>query len=127
MPARTASGLFPFATARLGAESWDAAEVGLTAAQRGKLLHEVLKLVWDKNEGGLGSHAELMAIADLHGFVEKYVQRTMAEELRHGERDVMPPKYLELEHVRLTNLVTEWLEYERTRVAFKVGERRLRK
>ncbi|MGB6727282.1 MAG: PD-(D/E)XK nuclease family protein [Terracidiphilus sp.] len=109
-----------FATARLGAESWDAAEVGLTAAQRGKLPHEVLKLVWDKNEGGLGSHAELMAIADLHGFVEKRVQRAMGEELRHGERDVMPPKYLELEHVRLTNLVTEWLEYERTRAAFKV-------
>jgi len=109
-----------FATARLGAQGWDAAEVGLTAAQRGKLLHAVLKLVWDVQEGGVGGHTELMAIADLRGFVEHRVLLAMTEELRHGEREVMPPRYLELERVRLTNLVTEWLEYERTRVAFTV-------
>jgi probable DNA repair protein len=109
-----------FATARLGAESWDAAEAGLTAAQRGKLLHAVLKLVWDVKEDGVGSHGELMTIADLHGFVEKRVLLAMTEELRHGEREVMPPRYLELERVRLTNLVTEWLEYERTRAPFTV-------
>ena len=109
-----------FATARLGAEGWDAAEAGLTAAQRGKLLHAVLKLVWDVKEGGVGSHGELMAIADLRGFVEERVQLAMTEELRHGERDVMPPRYLELERVRLANLVTEWLEYEKSRVEFTV-------
>jgi ATP-dependent helicase/nuclease subunit B len=109
-----------FATARLGAESWDAAEVGLTAAQRGKLLHAVLKLVWNVREGGVGSHNELTAIADLRGFVEERVQRAILEELRNGEREVMPPSYLELEQVRLSNLVTEWLQYERTRVAFTV-------
>ena len=109
-----------FATARLGAESWDAAEAGLTASQRGKLLHAVLKLAWDANKGGVSSHAALMAIADLHGFVEVRVQRAMAEELTNGEREAMPPRYLELEHVRLTNLVTEWLQYERTRVSFTV-------
>ncbi|MGD0912591.1 MAG: PD-(D/E)XK nuclease family protein [Terracidiphilus sp.] len=109
-----------FATARLGAESWDAAEAGLTAAQRGKLLHAVLNLAWNVNDGGVGSHADLMAIADLRAFVEQRVQRAMAEELRNGECDVMPPRYLELEHVRLTNLVTDWLQYERTRVEFMV-------
>ncbi|HTW80111.1 MAG TPA: PD-(D/E)XK nuclease family protein, partial [Terracidiphilus sp.] len=109
-----------FATARLGAEGWDSAEAGLTAAQRGQLLHAVLKLAWDANESGVGSHAELMAIADLRGFVEERVRRALAEELRHGEHEVMPPRYLELEHVRLTNLVAEWLEYEKTRAPFKV-------
>ena len=79
-----------------------------------------MKLAWDVNEGGVGSHAELMAIADLRGFVEERVQRAMAEELPDGEREAMPPTYLELEHVRLTNLVTEWLEYERTRAEFTV-------
>ncbi len=109
-----------FATARLGAELWDAAEAGLTAAQRGKLLHAVLKLAWDVREGGMGSHAALMAIANLRGFVEQRVLRAMAAELRNGERETMPPRYLELEHVRLTNLVTEWLEYEKTRAPFTV-------
>jgi probable DNA repair protein len=109
-----------FACARLGAEGWDAAEAGLTAAQRGKLLHAVLKLVWDVKEGGVGNHTELMAIADLGAFVEQRVQRAMAEELRNGEREVMPPRYLELEQMRLTKLVSEWLEYERKRVEFTV-------
>lgn len=119
----TAQSQCPFkacACARLGAEGWEAAEAGLTAAQRGELLHAVLKLAWDVNEGGVGSHNELMAIADLRGFVGERVQRAMVEELRNGEREAMPPQYLELEHVRLTNLVTEWLKYERTRAEFAV-------
>ncbi len=53
-----------FASARLGAECWDAAEAGLTALQRGNLLHAVLKLAWDVREGGIGSHNDLMAIAE---------------------------------------------------------------
>jgi RecB family exonuclease len=61
-----------------------------------------------------------MAIADLRGFVDERVQRAMAEELTNGEREAMPPRYLEIEHVRLTNLVTEWLRYERTRANFTV-------
>jgi ATP-dependent helicase/nuclease subunit B len=109
-----------FAKARLGAESWEAAETGLSAKQRGQLLHAVLKLVWDFSEGGIRSHYELMAIVDLRGFVEQRVQQAMAEELTNGVREVMPPRYLELEQVRLTNLVTQWLEYERTRVEFAV-------
>jgi hypothetical protein len=34
----------------------------------------------------------------------------------------MPSRYLELEALRLTDLVTEWLEYEAARVAFDVAE-----
>jgi RecB family exonuclease len=34
----------------------------------------------------------------------------------------MPRRYLELEGQRLTRLVTEWLEYESTRIAFEVLE-----
>lgn len=109
-----------FAKARLGADGWDAAEAGLTAAQRGKLLHAVLKLAWDVKEGGVGSHDELMEITDLRAFVEQRVQMAMAAELRNGEREVMPARYLELEHVRLTNLVTAWLDYERKRAEFNV-------
>jgi ATP-dependent helicase/DNAse subunit B len=32
----------------------------------------------------------------------------------------MPPRYLELEEQRLTNLVTEWLDYESARIDFEV-------
>ena len=109
-----------FATARLAAQGWEPAEAGLTAAQRGRLLHAALKLVWDVSQGGVGSHAELSAIPDLRSFVAARAQRAMSEELRSGEREAIPSRYLELEQVRLANLVTEWLEYEKARVPFTV-------
>ena len=34
----------------------------------------------------------------------------------------MPRRYLELEELRLTSLVTEWLDYEAARVEFEVAE-----
>ncbi len=36
-----------FAVSRLGAQSWEPAEAGLTAAQRGQLLHAALDAIWD--------------------------------------------------------------------------------
>jgi len=33
----------------------------------------------------------------------------------------MPPRYLELEQQRLTELVNEWLEYEAARIGFEVA------
>jgi ATP-dependent helicase/DNAse subunit B len=50
------------------------------------------------------------------------VQRVLAQKLRPHQHDLMPRRYLELEELRLTKLVTEWLEYEATRVAFEVVE-----
>ena len=35
-----------FATARLGAKDWEPAEVGLSAIQRGQILHAVLHSIW---------------------------------------------------------------------------------
>ena len=37
-------------------------------------------------------------------------------------RERMPQRYLELEELRLTRLVTEWLDYESTRLALHVAE-----
>ena len=48
-----------FATARLGAQEWDPAEAGLTAAQRGQLLHAVLHSVWSDTPEGIRSWAQL--------------------------------------------------------------------
>jgi len=107
-----------FATARLGAQGWESAQVGLTPAVRGKLLHEVLHSVWAGPPAGIRIHAELAAKADLRGFVAEHVGRVMRERLPAGAREQMPKRYLNLEEIRLTALVTEWLEFERTRVPF---------
>jgi ATP-dependent helicase/DNAse subunit B len=56
----------------------------------------------------------------LRAFVEEHVQRVMADKLLLAAREQMPQRYLELEEKRLVRLVTEWLEFERTRVPFTV-------
>jgi len=109
-----------FATARLAAQSWEPAQAALTPSQRGQLLHAVLHAVWAGPTHGIRSHTELLALPDRRAFVAGHVQRVFEAELRPGLRQRMPARYLELEQLRLTGLVTEWLDYETTRVPFDV-------
>ena len=114
-----------FATARLDARRWDAAEAGLTALMRGNLLHEVMHAIWGgAGTGGIRTSDELMRIADqakeLEAFVAEHVRRVMREKVPAGVRERMPERYLELEAMRLTQLVHEWMEYEAARLPFSV-------
>jgi ATP-dependent helicase/nuclease subunit B len=116
-----------FATARLNAEDWEPAETGLNTRQRGGLLHSVLHSVWSGSaKGGISSLAELEALPDLEKFVGSIVRSVMAESFDPNRRNSLPPRfpprYLELETERLTQLVSEWLEYERERLPFRVTE-----
>jgi ATP-dependent helicase/nuclease subunit B len=110
-----------FATARLGAQGWENAEPGLTASQRGQLLHAVLHAVWSDTPQGIRTSNALQNLgADLRAFVEGRVRSVLKDEMPVGAREQMPARYLELEEQRLTRLVTEWLEYERARLPFEV-------
>jgi ATP-dependent helicase/nuclease subunit B len=111
-----------FATTRLGAQSWKPAEFGLSAAQRGLLLHAVLHAVWAGPPDGLRSFDDLRTLADLPAFVENNVRRIMHDKLPDGTADRMPRRYLELEATRLQSFVTEWLRFEATRLPFMVAE-----
>jgi len=110
-----------FATARLAAQKWDRAEAGLTALERGLLLHEALHSVWSGPPHGIRSHKELLAIENLPPFVEKHVRRVFAIKMPSRARDCMPQRYLDLEQTRLIALVAEWLLYESARVPFTVA------
>jgi probable DNA repair protein len=111
-----------FATARLGAQSWDAAEFGLTAPQRGQLLHAVLHSVWAGPPHGLRSLSDLLAIPDRQSFVATHIQQAIRKELSSEIRQRLPQRYLALEETRLIRLVAEWLDYEATRVPFTVEQ-----
>lgn len=111
-----------FATARLGARAWDPAEFGLTAAQRGQLLHAVLHSIWSGPPRGLRSLADLHVISDLNAFVAIHVQQAVRNELPDGTRDRMPTRYLDLETERLVSLIAEWLTYESMRASFTVEQ-----
>jgi len=109
-----------FATARLGAQSWEPAEAGLTAKERGQLLHDVLHSVWSGPPYGIRSHQELVAVQDLNSFVADHVRRVFATQMSSRATESMPQSYLALEETRLIRLVTEWLLYESARVPFNV-------
>ena len=111
-----------FATARLGAQSWQLAEFGLTPSQRGQFLHGVLHAVWAGPPHGIRSLNDLLGLKDRSTFVEATVHRVLQEEIRVGLRERMPRRYLELEEQRLARLVSEWLDYESTRLEFAVTE-----
>ena len=81
----------------------------------------MLHSIWAGPPEGIRSHAELVSLSDREAFVAAHVQRTLARELRPHLREQMPRRYLELEALRLTRLVTEWLEYEAARIEFEVA------
>jgi probable DNA repair protein len=111
-----------FATARLGAQGWRPAEFGLSAAQRGLLLHAVLHAIWAGPPDGLRSLDDLIALPNLPAFVENHVRGIMQEKLSGGNLDRMPRRYLELEAKRLQHLITQWLAFETTRLPFTIAE-----
>ena len=111
-----------FATVRLGAQAWDAAQAGLSAAERGQLLHEVLHMIWGGAPHGIRAQAELKMLPDIPSFVATIVRIVLRDKMPAGVLERMPQRYLELESTRLTQLVTEWLQYEIAREEFSVAE-----
>jgi ATP-dependent helicase/nuclease subunit B len=115
-----------FANKRLNAPAFDPAETGLNARQRGQLLHSVLHRIWSgPSRGGIATHSDLISISDLEPFVRAIVTVVMRESFQSERRSPLPDRFpariLELESERLTRLVTEWLNYERTRLPFTVA------
>jgi probable DNA repair protein len=110
-----------FAKTRLSADDWEPAEAGLSAAERGQLLHATLHAVWDGPPHGIHTLEELKAIPNLLDFSAGHVHVVMESKIPARARQQMPARYLELEEQRLTRLVAEWLEYERTRISFTVA------
>jgi ATP-dependent helicase/DNAse subunit B len=110
-----------FAGARLGAEDWKPAEVGLTPQQRGQILHVILRSIWSGAPDGISSHDDLTTLSDRAAFIERHVRRAVQEDVPASARDRMPPRYWDLEQIRLVRLVSEWLKYEADRVSFSVA------
>lgn len=120
-----------FATQRLGAESWNDAVIGLTPGQRGNLLHKLMYAIWSGTEqGGLKGLDDLRNLAGsaddsandekLVSFVLKLAKNVIRREIDPELRNRLPKTYLEIEEVRLTKLVSEWLRYESAREDFDV-------
>lgn len=109
-----------FAAVRLAAQSWGPAQPLLTPAQRGKLLHAVMHAIWAGPPDGLRNLRDLASLSDRPSFIADHIRRAFQRELSGNLRARMPRVYLDLEERRLVRLISEWLEYESTRVNFEV-------
>jgi probable DNA repair protein len=106
-----------FAQHRLGAEALEAPRDATDAVSRGKLIHDVLKRVWDE----LGSQRglEAMSTEALAESVARHVDAAIADAARH-DPEQWPLRLKVLERARLIARTLEWLGVERQRAPFEV-------
>lgn len=103
-----------FAELRLGAEPLEPLQHGLTARERGVLMHSALEAAWR----ALGSQ-ERMLQADLPQVAAEAARHAVAA-LAPQRPDLLHGRFREMEAERLQRLVLEWLEVERERSPFVV-------
>ncbi len=106
-----------FAHVRLGARALNEPEPGLDAADRGNLLHSVMKALWLN----LKSHSNLCALPEdaLRVAVREAVAGAIAGMARERPQ-TFTARFVALEQTRLERLVLGWLEIEKQRAPFTV-------
>ncbi len=106
-----------YARHRLRAEPLAEAEPGLTAAERGTLVHECLNRVWRR----LGHHQRMARLdrARLAQTMEREIDGALVV-LRSRMSDPFRRKFLQLERDRLRTLLEQWFDVERQRPPFAV-------
>ncbi|HVA56239.1 MAG TPA: PD-(D/E)XK nuclease family protein [Gammaproteobacteria bacterium] len=109
-----------FALYRLGAQQVTTPSPGLSAMERGSMLHEVLAHLWERLRNyatlkGLQASERTQLLGDS---VAQVVNRFAAR-----DPDVFTPNFKRLEQERLTRLIVVWLDIEAARSPFVVEER----
>jgi probable DNA repair protein len=107
-----------FALHRLKAEGIAAPEPGLSALERGKLVHDTLAGVWRRLRSrdallGMDEPQRLMVLAEAAAQALARAQR--------GRPRTLSGRFLALEQERLARLVREWLQLELGRPPFEVA------
>jgi ATP-dependent helicase/nuclease subunit B len=104
-----------FAEIRLHANKIEPLTLGLSAKERGNVVHKVLEIVWLD----LSSQEKLLALSDaeLRELIQPAVKTALTKiaALTHGNK-----RYLELEAERLEKLIFRWLQLEKERPPFKI-------
>jgi len=106
-----------FAYFRLKATSIPDAVEGLTAMERGTLIHTALEFIWTE----LKTQEALLSLHEdsLHKLIDLAIDASFKKEFPHFTRR-LSPVFKTIEHQRLFNLLHEWLTLEKTRPPFKV-------
>lgn len=106
-----------FAQYRLKAAPLLKPVLGLTAMERGIVIHRALQLIWQQ----LATQEQLLALSA--EALQTLLQRIIAISLKTitwSRRKLLPNALLVLEQSYLTTLLTDWLALEATRPPFKI-------
>ncbi|HSW13827.1 MAG TPA: PD-(D/E)XK nuclease family protein, partial [Solimonas sp.] len=108
-----------FATHRLGARALEIPQPGLSAADRGNLVHRILEDLWR----GLRDQQSLLSLDDagLSARIGEAVDAALAKLLQEAPQRLRPG-LRSLEGERLRRLIRDWLEQEKLRLPFRVIE-----
>jgi probable DNA repair protein len=123
-----------FARRRLGAEPLDAAEKGLSPADKGRLLHEVLQSLFGGTSEKIHAHDypglpalrtrdEILAAREtqqLPGILDAHIEAIFRLHFHTASDDAWQKAYLAAEKRRLQARLTEWLACEARRQPFTV-------
>ena len=106
-----------FAIHRLGAKDTPTPELGLSAADRGSIIHRCMEIFWQQ----IITHEQLISLTE-KALVE-LVAMSINQALKRWERarpDIFRPKFTSLEKIRLSRLLLQWLDMEKGRIPFSV-------
>jgi ATP-dependent helicase/nuclease subunit B len=106
-----------FARHRLYAEGLQQVDIGLSAAERGNLVHRALQYLWQrlKSLDNLKYKTELELEKMIHSVVMEAIKLQVAQ-----QPETFTDKFTELEQKRLEKLLKQWLLVESERSEFKV-------
>ncbi len=107
-----------FAIHRLRAREMDEADVGLSALERGSVVHKALELLW----GELRTQARLKALPReaLDSLIRSSADRALGQFASRRESSRALDQFRKLEQSRLEGLLRKWLEVENNRPNFEV-------
>lgn len=105
---------------RLGAANYQAPTLGLSAAERGNLVHQVLANFWLSFPEG---QADAFSLHQLQGETRQQRIREAVESAireKQTQHRQLPAGFWQLEQRRLTRLLEQWLQVEESRPDFTV-------
>ncbi len=106
-----------FARHRLYAESLQQSDIGLSAAERGNLVHRALQYLWQRLKSS--DNQEYRSETELKKIVRSVVQEAIKQQVSQ-QPETFTDRFTALEQQRLEQLLQEWLSVEKDRSGFKV-------
>ena len=116
---QAACGFRAFAELRLGSIELRGVDLGMDAGERGTLVHDALEQFWKHTR----TQAALLAMSSAER--DALLQKAIGVSLKNAQQQSSVSwdfAYIELQRERLTSLLADWLDFERTRAPFEILE-----